>query len=326
LDIFKAYGTALCLFSEDINFSVQRKFGFIFTIEKSIEAEEIQKILRERLIIELNGMLSMHDLYDHERSILDFSAGANLIEEDAVNVPNNLRKIFEALKDGRELNMSFKIPITLDPTFVGNTVDAMSYALAWVGFHNFAPIYKYIQDDNYKAVHVFIPIISEEKYRDIDLISLAELKPHHIVHEGSDVYMAFPELALLFHITHTETIVLPFFVMNNRKLSLETYTIYYTDGKVCAGSPSVMNLFNLARFMYDLKVNATEVFEFIDTLLQMDVEASRILVNAIETDNPDRFYEALRKMHESKVPIPKSVARQIMKYIAEINEFEKPRY
>ncbi len=326
-DLYVAYGISECLIRGGCENFELVPFGNKYKIvSKEVDQDEMENALKNGLIDALEEMLALHRaLMDGSGSEADFSRGANINNMYFSGIPKTLTEVKENLINNRKPAGNETIPITLMPSagkFLpkhfevkgGNPIkiDRINYSLAWVGFHFYTPYIKYEERDR-AVVHVYA-LVPLESLKSIEILALKDLKkrlPHYWVED----FMSNSKLALLYHLTHTESLG-ALEVLTKKSFSLRVYTLNREKKNQSIRYFDTQNIGKLMNFLWLLKRKSVyHAIKFVDELLKLDSEAGLSLVDAVLFDEVDGFYKALRIAKRSGVTISRKVVEGIQEYI-----------
>ncbi|MBP1912221.1 type I-A CRISPR-associated protein Cas8a2/Csa4 [Thermococcus stetteri] len=294
--------------------------------------------IRVGLIDALEEMISLHYAIDNYRysregvkviSDTDFSAGANVNNAYWDSVPSRLEGTLEKLRAGKKLGGKYPVPITLMPSagkFIpkhmgiqgGNPikVDSLSYALAWVGFHYYTPYVRYSKGSR-TWVHIY-QIAPQEELNLVELLAMKDLKKHSShYHEGKMDYLSNHQLALLYHLLHTESVGALETVMR-KSLVMRSYTLERDGKNQAIRSYGEEDIGKLMDFLWELKRRSTyHTVRFFDTLLRKESEAVIAIIDSVLNRRPEGLYYGLRIAKRAGITPPQSVVEGMEAFIDE---------
>ena len=334
LDLYIAYGYVECLIRAGVEEITLIPKGRRYVIETN-NPYPIEK----GIVHALEDMLALHKAlgrYSPKEgskvvSNVDFSAGANINNVYWDGVPKMLDEIKNTLKSGKTLSPKRKItiPMTTMPSagkFMpkrygvegGNPVkaDSLSYALAWIGFHYYTSYLSYTKS-NSTWVHIYA-LKPLEPLGLVEVLALKDLKkPVNSYYEKQGEFLSHRRQALLYHITHTESLG-ALEVLTGKRFTLLAYTLEKAGNNQAIRSYNEEDISKLIEFLWRLKAeNPYYAVRFIDNLLRNDLEFSTAFIEGILYDKPDGIYTAIRGMQRSGKKVPQDVISAIQRWLDE---------
>ncbi|MEM2637076.1 MAG: type I-A CRISPR-associated protein Cas8a2/Csa4 [Candidatus Korarchaeota archaeon] len=352
-DLYVAYGLAECLLrAGKYDFRIIPR-GEIYFVETSGTPLDIEHGMRDAL----TEMLEEHraNIRDFKRpryiSDVDFCRGANLnvkqwgfpaefekiLNEKEIHkyIKQELGSISNAqLQYWRiESTPKYTVPITLMPIAGKFTpmhlyevkeniikVGSLEFALAWIGFHYYTPYVKYNKGDA-KFLHVYA-IVPLEPIDCIETATLKDLKvdqPHYS--ESRKEFMIHGKLALLYHLTHTESLTI-LEVLTRKCFMLKSYTIASEKKAPSIRDFKTESIGKLMDFIGKMKKRSLiSTMKFIDDMLETlasrekEIEPALAFVDAILYDRPENFYYTLRSMKRHKLNVDQRIVEVICEHI-----------
>jgi len=329
-DLYIAYGAAECLVRdgiENLKFFPRGNKYYIVVEESNVN---IKNRIKNGMLHALEDMLSLHKAiakYIPKKegikiiSDVDFSKGANINNVYWDGVPETLEEIKENIKKGKLSTKKKTVPLTLMPAagkympkFYGvkgnNPIEIIYfyYALAWIGFHYYTP-YINVSDNRATYIHIYA-IKPLEELELIEILALKDLKKKINKYQiERDKFLVNKKLALLYHLTHTESIS-ALEIITKKHFSIVSYTLEKVGNNQAIRSFGEYDLSKLMDFLWYLK--ATDFYnavQFIDNILKNDLEISLNFIDGILYDNLDAIYLAIRKLKKVPFPIIKAIIR-----------------
>ncbi|ASJ12046.1 type I-A CRISPR-associated protein Cas8a2/Csa4 [Thermococcus thioreducens] len=304
--------------------------GGYYTVEGNGDFEE-------GLASALEEMLSLHYALGNYSSReggkvisdADFSAGANINNAYWDSVPSRLSTVLEKIVANKKTSRRYPVPITLMPSagkFLpkhmgiqgGNPlkIDSLSYALAWVGFHYYAPYVRYGKG-NRTWVHIY-QVAPQESLGLVELLALKDLKehfPHY--YEGSMDYLSNRRLALLYHLLHTESLG-AIETVTRKSLIMRSYTLERDGNNQAIRSYGEEDIGKLMDFLWELKRRSTYyTVRFFDALLRKESEAVIAIIDAVLNDRPEGLYQGLRIAKRAGITPTQSVVEGMEAFMDE---------
>ena len=324
LDLYIAYGVVECLVREGVEnlrfFPIGNKYCIVVEEPTNVN---IKHRIEKGMLNALEDMLSLHKAIGKYISTkedikiisdVDFSAGANINNVYWDGIPKTLEKIKENIKKGKLSTKSKNtVPLTLMPAAGkympkiygvkgGNPIkiDDSNYALAWIGFHYYAP-YINISDNRATYIHIYA-IKPLEELGLIEILALKDLKKKINNYQlGKYKFFVNKKLALLYHLTHTESIS-ALEIVTKKNFSVVSYTLENVDNNQAIRSFGEYDLSKLMDFLWYLK--ATDFYntiQFVDNILRGDLEVSLTFIDGILYDDLDAVYSAIRKLKSVRI-------------------------
>lgn len=330
LDTYIAYGFVESLLRAGIEELILIPQGEEYTIEVNASKDTLLTGIADAL----REMLSLHyalGRYSPKEggkvvSDADFSAGANINNVYWNGVPSKLKEILDKIESRKRLSTRQNItaPLTLIPTagkFLpktygvkgGNPIKMreLDYALAWIGFHYYAP-YINISDSDSTYIHIYLPK-PLEPVKLIEVLSLKDLKAQKShYHLTSNKPLTNSRVALLYHLTHTETLG-ALETITKKQFTLITYTLERVGNNQAARSFGELDIAKLMDFLWNFKsANPYYALRFVDALKD-DLELTLEFVDGILNEDADAVYLAIRGLQRKN---PKVVRPELMEAIA----------
>ena len=329
-DLYIAYGAAECLVRDGIENLKFFPRGNKYCIVVEESSVNIKNRIENGMLHALEDMLSLHKAISTRKGIkiisdVDFSTGAIVEHQTQYKTPERLDKILNKLKNGESLsnkNEKETIPLPLMPAagkyipkFYGvkggnPKIDDFFYyyALAWIGFHYYTP-YINVSDNRTTYIHIYA-IKPLEELELIEILALKDLKKKINKYQiKKDKFFVNKKLALLYHLTHTESIS-ALEIITKKHFSIVSYTLEKVGNNQAIRSFGEYDLSKLMDFLWYLK--ATDFYnavQFIDNILKNDLEISLNFIDGILYDNLDAIYLAIRKLKKVPFPIIKAIIR-----------------
>ena len=295
--------------------------------------------IRDGLVDALEEMLSLHYALIKKTkrkemrvvSRVDFSKGAVMEQGSQKNIPQYLSEILDFLGRNRDNLLESKeytVPLSLMPS-AGKYVPqhfkmptkqrkiaALSYALAWIGFHYYTPYVKYSKGSR-TWVHIY-QIAPQEELDLVELLALKDLKkhfPHY--HEGKMDYLSNRRLALLHHLLHTESLG-ALETITQKFLVIRSYTLERDGNNQAIRSYGEEDIGKLMDFLWELKRRSTYyTVRFFNELLRKESEAAIAIIDAVLNSRPEGLYSGLRMAKRVGINPPQSVVEGMEAFIDE---------
>ncbi|CAB3287747.1 CRISPR-associated protein Cas8a2/Csa4 [Methanocaldococcus lauensis] len=341
LDLYIAYGMVECLVREGIEnlrlFSRGDKYCIVVE-----EPNVTNNTIKNGMLNALEDMLSLHKAIGRYIptkedikivSDADFSAGANINNVYWDGIPKTLEKIKESVKKGKlSTKNNNTVPLTLMPTAGkympkiygvkgGNPIkiDDFNYALAWIGFHYYIPYIK-VSDNRTTYIHIYA-IKPLEELELLEILALKDLKKkinNYLL--GKDKFFVYKKTALLYHLTHIESIC-ALEIVTEKNFSVVSYTLEKINNNQSIRAFGEYDLSKLMNFLGNLKnTDFYNTIQFIDFILRSDIGVSITFIDGILYDDLDRIYTSIRELKRNGVKISSMIIQSILEWFKDFKK------
>ncbi|AEC52731.1 hypothetical protein PNA2_1816 [Pyrococcus sp. NA2] len=332
-DLYVAYGYVESFVRAGANKIIFEPMGGSYIVSTDVPKDRLYQGLNSAL----EEMISLHKALGREKgdtpSEVDFSRGAIIEQGSQKKVPMYLSEILEYIRNGK-MNLlnkkKYTIPLPLMPSagkylpqhFKTPTkkreVNALNYALAWVGFHYYTPYVRYTKGDA-TWVHIY-QIVPGEEIDIISLLALKDLKMHlpHYYEERYD-FLTNRRLALLYHLLHSESLG-ALEVLAGKKFVIRSYTLEKIGKNQAIRSFGEEEIGKLMDFLWHLKKeDLYHTIAFIDDLLVKVPESALALIDAVMNERLESFYLAFKLGERAGVRPSRKIVASVIKFIEEIS-------
>ena len=352
LDLHMAYGLIECSVRGGAEEAYMTPDGIGYLIRTIGPDDSVWK----GMIDALEEMLSLHKAVGRALrtnrgvffvSDVDFSAGAVVEQASQRLIPQYLESILDSLRANTFSNVEFSernahsrfrerytVALPIEPS-IGKyyrdmygapaerhpfrKINALDYALAWIGFHFYAPYLKLsVGQDIY--IHIY-PVKPLQKMNLIEALSIKDLKsPLGKLGSQRRNSSLDRRVAFLKYLTNLESVG-ALETSLRKELSIRSFTLEKVKRSQAVRSYMKIDLSKLMNFIWRLKAwDYLRAVRFLNSLTDSDMEISVPFIESILNGDPDGMYTSLRNLRRSGRWIDSDLIRILLNWFREYHK------